>query len=176
MEGEADLTTNAGSVTMLDTSDNGNDNYKFGMSSYDIFPKGDVTVEIGFSLSVAGSGSSLLFVYLDSNNYFYIQITGATRDITVGHRGDGATVVSNTFDVNVTLEAAHTIVVKCSTVNGMSLTYDGGAAIVDDTKDITVMTNAGSGTSALIVGNDQAVNMEGTIDYVRISAGWRTDI
>lgn len=176
LEGEADLTTNAGYVTMLDTSDNGNDNYKFAMSNYDIFPKGDATIEIGFTLSVAASTATLFSIFLDSSNYFQIFISGATRDIGVYHRGSGATAVLNTFDVNVTLDAPHTIIVKIGTVNGMALSIDGGAYTTVSAKTITEMNHSGTHSAAFAVGNDAAANMEGVIDYVRVSAGWRTDI
>lgn len=174
--GEADLTSNVGYITLLDTSNNGNDNYKFATSAYDIFPSSDLTVEMTINLSAITNGGVLLDMFYDSNNYFIVSLL-ATNDIRVRHRGAGATVVDKAFDVNLSTGTSYNLVIKASTTHGMALSINGGSSYTTDvTKTITTMTNSGTTSDGFRVGNDAAYNIAGTITNIRISSGWRSDI
>jgi hypothetical protein len=174
---EADLTTNAGKVTLTDATENGNDYYKFDIASYDVFPAGDVTIEFTINISALGNNAKAFIAYFDSNNYMNVVFpTGSGNDITVNHRGNGATAVTKTFDVNLSTSTDYSIVIKCGT-NGMALSINGGSSYTTDaTKTITTMTHSGTVAGGLKIGNEAASKLQATIDNIRISSGWRTDI
>lgn len=174
--GEADLTTNASKITLVDGSTNGNDYYYFAVeSAYDIFPAGAFTLEITVNFSAIASQSRFFSVSFDASNYVFVDfITTSGNDLRIYHNGNG-TAVTKTFDANLDLNTEYSLVITADTATGMDISINGGSSWigVPASSTITTMTHAGTGSNIFRVGNNTANSLIGTIDNVRVKSGFK---
>ena len=169
--GEASL---AGSkVTITDGSANGSDHYDFTITVNELFPVGDFTLEITINLVSFSNASRIFSVSYDGGNFFNVQVK-TTGDIELIHKGAGGTSRIKLFDTNLSTGVEYVLIIKMSTTLGSAIKVNAGGYTTDATADINDEFNDTGGT--LYVGNIQAISLVGTIDNVRVSDGWRTDI
>lgn len=171
--GEATITD--GKVSITDGTANGTDYYTFTMTGNDTFPRGDVTVELTVNMSTITAGAFMISARAAASSYF--RIYWATGNDIVVRWNNGTIDRTKTFDLNLSTSTEYQIIVKASAAYGIAISTDGGATYTTDaTQTIGTLAND-DGSATFSVGNpvdDKA--MVGTIDNVRVSHGWRTDI
>jgi hypothetical protein len=169
--GEANLTS--GYINITDATGNGADWYYFDIAAYDVFPAGDFTLEMTIYFTSRTSSQIIFKANFDATNYRRIQISSG-GDVQILHLGNnvGGTV---TFDTNFTTGVSYTLIIKASTTLGMSVKVNANDALTDVT-NLTTTTHNGTVAAGLSMGNTSSNAAVMTVDNVRISYGWRTDI
>jgi hypothetical protein len=166
----------AGWISIDDTSDNGNDYYNFAISSGDIWPADTFTIVIKFNATVITDGGKLFSIYNGANDLVDVEWeTSSGNDIRIRHKGNGTSTVQ-TFDTNLSTSTDYTMTMAAENGPGFRMaipeaTFD--ATYAD--KDITTMTDVDS-SNGFRVGNTPAINVEATIDYLRVYGEFCTDL
>lgn len=156
----------------------GSDRASFDISAYDIFPAGEVTVQMDVNFTTITSGSYLFSAYFDANNNLKIYFSGTK--ILVMHSGGGGGLFTTFTGSEVATSTATKLIIKVGYA-GIELkeSVDAGenwTTFSYPSSGFTPMNHSGTAAIGLRIGNTATGTLAGTIDNVIISAGWRTDI
>lgn len=156
----------------------GSDRASFDISAYDIFPAGEVTVQMDVNFATITSGTYLFSAYFDSNNNLKIYFSGTK--ILVMHSGGGGGLYTTFTGSEISLSTATKLIIKVGYA-GIELkeSVDAGenwTTFSYSSSGFTPMSHSGTAAIGLRIGNTATGVLTGAIDNVIISSGWRTDI
>jgi len=163
----------SGYVDITDDTANGVDYYRFDISSFDIWPAGEVTVEATINFSTISNAGIIFQISIDADNFFLMSFnTAAGNDVSVSHRGN-ATTVTQVFDVNLSTSTSYSLVATCSPTSGMSLSINGGSSWTDYSAKTTNTMTTGTSANGFRVGNSTANSLIGTMDDIKVKSGFK---